>query len=267
MLGPKNLILVRHGRSEGNSVNSKFRKSKNNELFTQEFLDRHESEYRLTEQGVRQAKEAGDWLAHHFNETFDRAYVSTHKRALETAVHLGLSEDWMKDFRLRERDGGLFNTISPKERDELFKHEQKHAKEYPFLWRPPQGESIADVTLRMKSVIETLYREFEGKNVIIVNHGHVIRAFRILLERVQNYDELCSNQGEYAVHNCSIWHYTRQNPENQTGRLSSNLNWVRTIDPTTDYNQHVGEWKTIVRKKYTNEELLREVEKIARLKK
>ena len=119
----------------------------------------------------------------------------------------------------------------------------------------------------MKSVIETLYREFEGKNVIIVNHGHVIRAFRILLERVQNYDELCSNQGEYAVHNCSIWHYTRQNPKNPTERLSSNLNWVRTIDPTTDYNQHVGEWKTIVRKKYTNEELLREVEKIARLKK
>lgn len=267
MLGPKNLILVRHGRSEGNSVNSKFRKSGMSELFTQEFLDRHESEYRLTEQGVRQAKEAGDWLAHNFNETFDRAYVSTHIRALETAAHLGLSEDWMKDFRLRERDGGLFNTISPKERDELFKHQQKHAKEQPFLWRPPQGESIADVALRIKSFIETIYREYEGKNVIVVNHGHVIRAFRILLERTDDYNQLCSNQGEYAVHNCSIWHYTRQNPDNPTEPLNDKVNWMRSIDPTTDYKQRVGEWKTIERKKYTNADLLKEVEKIARLKK
>lgn len=261
---PKHLILVRHGQSEGNEIQSKYKKQGFDELFTPEFLDRHESQYRLTEKGVIQAQSAGNWIAKNIPEKFDRMYVSGHIRAMETAAHLDLTGNWFIDMRLRERDGGLFNTISPKRRDTEYKDWAKHAKSQPFLWRPPEGESVADVAMRTKDILETICRECDGKNVISVCHGHVIRTFRIWLERLSfSCNDLCRGEGENAVHNCSIWHYTRENIE-YPHVVEKYAGWMRVIDPT--HNPVVeGEWKTITRPRFSNSQLLDEVNKIERL--
>ncbi len=50
---PKNLFLVRHGQSEGNLVRKQFEESGNESFFSDEFLGLHESQYELTELGVR----------------------------------------------------------------------------------------------------------------------------------------------------------------------------------------------------------------------
>ncbi|MDP1688673.1 MAG: histidine phosphatase family protein [bacterium] len=64
--------------------------------------------------------------------------------------------------------GGLFNVMTPSKRDQNYSDQKKFYNTQPFLYRPPQGESIVDVYQRIKIVLDTLARECDGKDVIIV---------------------------------------------------------------------------------------------------
>ncbi len=261
---PKNLFLVRHGQSEGNFVRKQFEETNNSCFFSAEFLELHESQYKLTELGIEQAKKAGEWFLNKNFLIYDRMIVSNNVRALETAAYLNLpNPNWMIDFNLRERDGGLFNQITPEKRDLEYPDQQKFCNTQPFLFRPPQGESIADVCQRIKIVLDTLARECDGKNVIIVCHGHVMRTLRIILERMslQKTNEYLLSPDDWGrVPNCSIIHYTRENPIDNKLGLSDRFDWVRTIRPAGG-GEYEDDFSVIERKKYTNEELLLEARK------
>lgn len=264
MAMPKNLFLVRHGQSEGNLVRHQFETTKDESFFSDEFMGLHESQYSLTELGISQAEKAGTFLRDNRFTSFDRMLVSNNVRAMQTVGHLDIkAANWMIDFNLRERDGGLFNAITPSKRDSHYVDQKKFYNTQPFLYRPPQGESMADVCQRIKIVLDTLARECDGKDVIIVCHGHVMRGFRIMLERLslQKSNELLTSQEEWArIPNCSILHYTRENPNDKNAELSNRLDWVRMIRPAGGGNLEDAFTK-IERKKYTNEELFAEAEK------
>ncbi len=257
---PKNLFLVRHGESEGNLVHKKFRETKNESFFTDEFLGLHESQYALTKRGVRQAKEAGVWFKKNGFLNFNRTIVSNNVRAMQTAAYLNLNNPlWMIDHNLRERDEGLFNVITPSKRDTGYADQQLFWNIQPFLFRPPQGESIADVCLRIKVILDTLSRECDGQDVIIVCHGHVMRAFRIVLEKfsLQKSNEYIHNKKTWtSVPNCSIIQYTRQNPKNKKSNMKEVFGWVRMIRPAGGGNIE-DKFSIINRKKYSNIELLK----------
>ncbi len=260
----KNLFLVRHGQSEGNLVRKTFEETNNEVSFSDCFMNLHESQYKLTGLGILQAEKAGRWLFDNHFYKFDRMLVSNNVRAMQTACFLKVDDaSWMIDFNLRERDGGLFNVIKPSERDSNYKDQQKFFDTQPFLFRPPQGESIADVCIRIKIVLDTLARECDGMNVIIVCHGHVMRAFRIILERMslQKSAELLASGEEWAkVPNCSIIQYTRQDPKDEYSPLWNKFNWVRMIRPSGG-GELQDEFSVIERKKYSNDELFEEAEK------
>src|SRR6476469_2760454 len=104
MTMPIDLVLVRHGESEGNVI---FRKAAagDHSHVNEAFLNRHSSRWRLTDLGVRQAHAAGRWLRQNVAEAVDRYYVSEYLRAMETAGHLGFHPArWHSEFFLRERD-------------------------------------------------------------------------------------------------------------------------------------------------------------------
>ena len=256
---PKNLFLVRHGQSEGNLVRKKFEESKDESFFTDEFLGLHESQYALTDLGIEQAKKAGEWFKENHYTGFYRMMVSNNVRAMQTAAHLGLPDaSWMIDFNLRERDGGLFNVLTPSQRDRDYPDQKKFYNTQPFLFRPPQGESIADVCQRVKIVLDTIARECDGKNVIMVCHGHVMRTFRIILERMslrKANEYLLGQTEDSAVPNCSVVHYTRDNPFDQGQSMSDHFDWVRIIRPAGG-GKLQDDFTEIKRKKYTNEDLL-----------
>jgi NAD+ kinase len=258
---PKHLFLVRHGQSEGNLVRKKFEESGDESFFSDEFLGLHESQYALTDLGIEQATKAGKWFATNNFIVFDRMLVSNNVRAMQTAAHMNIGDaSWMIDFNLRERDGGLFDVMVPSKRNAQYSDQQKFYNTQPFLFRPPQGESIADVCTRIKIVLDTLARECDEKNVIIVCHGHVIRAFKIILEKMslQKSNEFLLPKEDWArVPNCSILHYTRQDPMDDTKDLSNRFNWVRMIRPAGGGNLEDG-FSVIDRKRYSNEDLLSE---------
>lgn len=268
MAMPNNLILVRHGQSEGNLANKRSRKG-DHTAFTDAFRNRASSQWRLTDRGIQQAKAAGLWLRTNFQESFHRLYASEYIRAAETAYYLDLPDGdrnkWFLEILLRERDYGSMDVLSDDERQERFADELRRREMDPYVWAPPGGESIARTSERVDRLSGTFHRECSGQNVGVVCHGEVMWAFRVRLERMpqRRYRELhLSKDPVDKIHNGQILHYTRIDPT--TGQQMPYLSWFRSICPT-DLSRSRNAWEVIARPRYTNAELLDYVESIPRL--
>jgi NAD+ kinase len=265
MTMPRDLVLVRHGESEGNVAFGLSRKGDMSH-FTPEFLARHSSQWRLTETGQRQAQIAGTWLRRHIAPVFDRYYVAEYLRAMETAAHLDFpGADWRLEFYLRERDWGIFDVMSFQERRERYAEDLKRREMDAFFWTPPGGESMANLCLRVDRVLNTLHRECTEQRVILVCHGEVMWAFRVRLERMsqERYRELDHSPDPcIKMHNCQVLHYTRRDP--RTEQIAPYLNWMRSVCPW-DPERSDNEWRPVERHRYSNAELLAIAEKTPHL--
>jgi NAD+ kinase len=265
MTMPLDLVLVRHGESEGNVASHRSRLG-DHSAFTPEFMARHSSTWRLTDRGIDQARAAGEWIRTNISPRFDRYYVSEYARAMETAALLELPDAvWYSDFYLRERDWGELDRISQKERVERFADAIARREVDGFFWKPPNGESLADLCLRVDRVLGTFHRECPDKRVVVVCHGEVMWALRVRLERLtqRRFRELeLSEDPCDVIHNCQVMHYTRVNPD--TGRVAPYLDRWRSICPW-DTSRSSNTWQPIQRPQSTNAELLADVSRITRM--
>src|SRR4051812_1008304 len=107
---PIDLILIRHGQSEGNAAKRLSEKGDNSAYLR--LNNRHTRSFRLSKRGQEQAVKAGKWLIDEFSKDkdqplFDRYITSEYVRAMETAALLGLPDAvWFRNFYLTERDWG-----------------------------------------------------------------------------------------------------------------------------------------------------------------
>jgi NAD+ kinase len=255
---PLDLVLIRHGQSEGNAA--KRLSEQGDETGFERLKDLHTRSYRLSEKGREEAAITGNWLKEEFyneGKGFDRFITSEYMRAMETAALLDLpNAEWFRNFYLTERSWGDLESCPESEKEEKFGEALRMRTIEPFFWRPPNGESFAELCLRLDRVLQTLHRECSNMRVVIVCHGEVMRAFRVLLERMpqQDFRDLAlSKEKEHAVYNCEVFHYTRRDPE--TGNVAEHANWVRRIRPNESPVWNTG-WFEIKRPRYTNEELL-----------
>lgn len=259
---PIDLILVRHGQSEGNVAN-KTSRGGDNRFFTEEFRNRHSRTFRLTDKGVEEAKAAGAWLRENVPMPLDKFYVSDYIRAMETAALLDLpGAKWRREFHLRERDMALQDNLPDDERKILYPKESQQYTQNKFLSVPAGGgESIANLCLRLKAaMLEHWARRRSDKRIIAVCHGHVIRALQVEIEDLlpEQFIELDeSEEPKDKIRNCQIFWYTRRDPE--TNVLSPHVVAVRSVCPW-DKNGDFG-WRIISRKRWSNEELLSETKK------
>lgn len=257
MTMPRNLILVRHGESEGNLAN--LRSKEGSHTFPVGFKERHSSQWRLTKRGQEQAKSGGLWLQEHLPLSYRRLYTSTYYRARETAALLSLPDAmWSVDSHLRERDLGVMELL-PHEREMKFPEEVARRKVDSFHWRPPGGESLTDLCVRLNLVLDRLHRKCADQNAIIVCHGEVIWMFRFMLERMTPDDYHIVHAQEH-IHNCQIIHYSRTNPEDAED-VRASVKWMRSVCPW-DESMSRSEWRPLPKRKYTNEDLLRDVSSI-----
>ncbi len=265
MAMPMNLALVRHGESEGN-VASRFSKKGDNRFFTEEFRNRHSSKWRLTDKGKNQAKKAGEWIKANIAKKFNRYYVSEYLRAMETAALLDFPDAvWYTEFYLRERDWGELDVMTEEERRTKFSSAMKKKEFDSFYFTPPGGESMAQLCLRIDRIFNTLHRECDGKNVVIVCHGDVMWAFRVRLERMSQslYHYLDSSENPFDhIHNSQIIHYTRCNPINDA--ISPHLDYKMSVCPW-DLSRSLNKWERIDRPRYSADDLWRIAEETPRL--
>lgn len=272
---PNNLILVRHGQSEGN-VAVEAAKKGDTSYYDQDngrFMTVPGHQWRLTDFGREQASAIGQWLVSECDAIgmdFDRYYVSPYVRTRETAAHLGLpGAQWLINRALRERDWGDIGSIPRKEFIERYPDNAHQKAIDPLYWTPPGGESIAHVAEnRVRNVLSTLHRECEGDNVIAVGHGELMWAFRLILEYWNDEDFAAADMDpEEKIHNCQAIHYTRINPmlDNGDVAVSSRLAWVRKAVPVLEdgeWTVEVSEWKRFEKPLLTNDDLLESVAKV-----
>ncbi|MEY2665373.1 MAG: hypothetical protein RLZZ480_478 [Candidatus Parcubacteria bacterium] len=264
MTMPIDLVLVRHGESEGNAAKRRSRAGEAG-LYDEVLGGRHTRSYRLTDRGCSQATKAGEYIRDNMGH-FDRFIVSEYARAVETAALLDIDDaKWYKDFYLTERDWGDLDNCTEEERETKFGEALAMWDVEPFFWRPPNGEHMGALSLRLNRILHTLHRECSDKRVIMVCHGEVMWAFRVMLERMpqERYRELHESKDPTdRINNCQIHHYTRRDPT--TNRLAKHANWMRTIRPTANPIE-VTPWMEIKRPIYSNEDLLESLEHYPRI--
>jgi broad specificity phosphatase PhoE len=263
MAMPNHLVMVRHGNSEANVIQARFKADPEAEA-PEGFFDRHDSRMRLSSLGREQAAAAGEWLQEEFPEGFDRYYVSTLARTKETAGRMALKgAEWVEDDRWRERDWGEFGTLNESQQIDLYELSHRLKGQHRWYWCPPGGESLATgVRLRFEDILDTLHREAENQQVVAVTHGETIDVARFVLERMNPEEWLEDNHNPARkVGNCQIFDYTKVSP--YTGEVAGQIRWYRSVcpwDPSRSWNG--GDWIDIPpRKRFTNEELLASVAK------
>lgn len=261
MTMPIDLILVRHGESEGNAANKASRRGDHSRFNNSHFMSRHSSHWRLTNHGQEQARVAGQWIKSNLQgpQFFDRYYTSTYVRARETAGNLGiLGAEWYYSAELRERDWGDLDRMPDYERRLRFSQTLRLREEEIFLWRPPGGNSLIGVQSRIRDFLGTLHRECGDRKVIAVAHAEVLFVLRACLERMSPESFRCAwDDPEQEIRNCSIVHYTRRDPE--SGVLSNHLDWVRMMTPYDLQGRGNFGWRKFIRPRFTNEQLLGEI--------
>ena len=150
------IILVRHGESEGNR----------DRTFTQNV------DVPLTERGRAQARAAGTRIWARFAPA--RVLASPFARARETAEIIAAQRGCPVTFddAFCEQSFGAFagQPYTAMLSDAAF-HEGPR-----WAWRPPGGESIADVYARAVPAFERLARAAGGEDVVLVSHGGVMFA-------------------------------------------------------------------------------------------
>lgn len=276
---PLNLILVRHGQSEGNLAQDLFRISEVDRELLQIFAQRHGSEYRLTTRGCRQARLAGAWLRDHIvkapfggkvkaHSFFHVLYTSTHIRAKETAAQLAqelgaAQRVWHFDALIRERDYGQYEFLTESNLAG-FLPVREALKTRPLHHTPVGVEGSTAVLSRLWITLSNLCRNYSLANVIFVCHGDIIWHYRYLLERME--DSVFSSKygspppAERMLNGCVV-HYTRVHP--LTGKVSPWFSHMRIVFP--DHPEGELLWRAIDRPLITAEELMREAQSIPRL--
>ena len=174
----KNILLIRHGQSEWNKLN----------LFT------GFKNVELTEQGANEAKKASE----NFKELgvkFDLVYTSLLSRAQKTAKIIleGLDqfEDLtnnhkiVEDSALNERDYGDLTGLDKKETADKYGEEQVYKWRRGYSDRPPAGESLEDVVLRVRNYFELeilpQIHSISNNNILIAAHGNSLRALLLVM--------------------------------------------------------------------------------------
>src|ERR1051326_7160851 len=168
------LVLVRHGESDWNKKN----------LFT------GWRDVDLTEQGVKEAREAGRKLKAQ-GLKFDMAFTSALKRAQRT-LDLMLTELGQtglpveKDQALNERDYGDLSGLNKDDARKRWGEEQVHIWRRSYDVPPPGGESLKDTLARTLPyyVQEILPCVLRGERTLVAAHGNSLRALIMVLEKL-----------------------------------------------------------------------------------
>ena len=231
---PQEIWLVRHGQSAGNVARVAAEAAAGLLIDIAE----RDIDVPLSPLGVEQSIALGGWFAslpeaRRPNVILHSPYV----RAAETARlimhqmgHAPLLAA-QADERVREKEFGILDRLTTlginHKYPELYEQRQHVGK---FYFRPPGGESWCDVILRLRSVLDTITREYCGERVLIVGHQVTVNCFRYLFERLDEASILAFDRAA-DVPNCSVTSYAFDPEHGKHGKLNLALtNFVAPLE-------------------------------------
>jgi len=144
--------VMRHGEAENNTKNV--------------ISSKADTPHHLTEKGKQQVVGAAQWLS---DKKIDIIYVSPFIRTRETAdivaKHIGISiEKLIIEPKIGEINAGDYDGMDFRE----------FISKFPFNTRfencPPNGESYADIKMRMGDFLYSLEKKYSAQRILIITH-------------------------------------------------------------------------------------------------
>jgi broad specificity phosphatase PhoE len=215
-MGIVDIVLVRHGESLGNVAR---------EGAEADGIDRIPLEWRdadtpLSELGRAQAAAAAVAVAA-LDPRPAEVWTSPYVRAAGTAAAIGdaLGLPPVIDERLRDRELGVLDGLTSHGVRRLFADETTRRRSLgKFYYRPPGGESWADVALRVRSFLADPVPGNEpggDRRIVLVTHDAVVLLVRYVLEGLSE-AALLDVAFAGSVPNASITRVTRTDGRWQT---------------------------------------------------
>jgi broad specificity phosphatase PhoE len=132
---------------------------------------------------------------------------------------------------LREKEFGVLDRLTKvgiRHRYPELSEQRAHVGK--FYFRPPGGESWCDVLLRLRSILDTMTREYRGERVLLVAHQVIVNCLRYLLERMSE-EQILAIDNEADVPNCSVTSYEFDPNAGRAGKLLPRLvNFVAPLE-------------------------------------
>ena len=213
----KQLILVRHGQSEGNVAA---------EAAARDELERIDVPARdpdvvLSDLGREQAEAVGRWLGSlPADEQPEVLWTSPYRRARQTAEisvdTAGLDIPRRVDERLRDRDMGITDKLTGAGIRASYPEEAERRDWIgKFYYRPPGGESWADVAMRVRAVLTDLANAERHQRILVTGHDVVLLLFCYVAEAMDE-EQVLARARDNALSNAAICRL-QQDPESPTG--------------------------------------------------
>lgn len=231
---PQQIWLVRHGQSAGNVARDEAEAAEHHRIE----LATRDVDTPLSALGVRQSEALARWFVSLPADQQPTVVLhSPYVRAAETArilLHaLGGADIVQADERLREKEFGILDRLTAL--GIAHKYPELHFQRDhvgKFYFRPPGGESWCDVILRLRSVLDTIVREYRRERVLIVAHQVIVNCFRYLFERMTEAQILEFDRAG-DVPNCSVSSYRFDQGSGKQGKLVADLvNFVAPLEET-----------------------------------
>ncbi|RSM40717.1 histidine phosphatase family protein [Amycolatopsis balhimycina DSM 5908] len=222
--------VLRHGQSAGNVAREEAESAGADVIDIAE----RDADVPLTELGEEQAKAAGEFLS---GRPLDVVITSTYRRAWDTA-RLAAPDGVavVPDERLRDRELGVLDLLTSHGVRERWPDELRRKRRLgKFYYRPPGGESWADVVLRLRSLLAELSVQRPGGRVLLAAHEMTIFGLRYLLEGLPEPD-LMRAADATEVPNGSVTAWERDRDGGFTMVLAQEVGHLHATGtpPTTD---------------------------------
>ncbi|WP_041553441.1 histidine phosphatase family protein [Cellulomonas fimi] len=186
------LVLVRHGESVGNVAATRAERA------GAEVIDlaTRDADTPLSRRGEEQAEALGTWLREQPDGSAPQSvWCSPYVRAVQTATIAlragGRDLAPHLDERLRDRELGILDLLTTRGVEARYPAEAARRRHLgKFYYRPPGGESWADLVLRVRAFLGDLDRAEDGRRVLLVAHDAVIMVVRYVCEGLTEHEVL-----------------------------------------------------------------------------
>ncbi|MCS5718729.1 histidine phosphatase family protein [Herbiconiux sp. CPCC 205763] len=209
-MGATEIWLVRHGESVANVIASAAQEA------GEETIDVgwRDADVPLSPTGEKQAVALGRWIADHSHYGVPSAvWSSSYLRARQTIelalAEAGLSMRAQVDERLRDRELGVLDLLTAAGVEARFPAEAARRRWLGKLYyRPPGGESWADVALRVRSFLQDIDADDDSRTVLVVAHDAVVMLFLYVCDELSE-EELIDFTLTHVVTNASVTRLVR----------------------------------------------------------
>jgi broad specificity phosphatase PhoE len=204
-MGASELWLIRHGESTANAAAAEAEAGGADTIA----VDYRDADVPLSAVGELQAQALGKWLVGYSAvPTPGTIWASPYLRAQQTISiatrHAGLELAIGVDERLRDRELGVLDMLTTLGVENRFPEEAARRRWLgKFYYRPPGGESWADVALRLRSFLRDVDLYDDGRPVVVVAHDAVIMLFVYVCGSLTE-QELLAFYEDHVIPNASV---------------------------------------------------------------